>query len=162
MALDRARNQGIIILVTICCAVMIYWVVRIMTGDETSRIRRIVYSIVVAVEKSDVSGCASFIAPDYEDRYGNDKKKILEVISNVFEDFRNFQPDIKKLDIEIKGSKARADIGFMVCFKVKDEKQLYYDSGKIAASFKKEDGLWKIVRIEYAGSNELLFINAVA
>lgn len=160
MALEK--NQRYIVVIVTVCAVLVYWFVRFAIQNEESRLRKFIYSAVVMVENEDMDSCASLISSDYKDSYGNDRKEILILIEKTFRDFCNFKINIKNIKIEIHDSRATANIGFVVYFKVKDEEQFYYDSGKMALSLKKEKRAWEITSMEYTGSNELLFMNAVA
>ncbi len=162
MAMPGKVNQGVLVVIVAICAVLAYWAIRFATQDEESRLRKLIYSAVVMVEREDIDKCGLLMSPDYQDSYGNNKKEILDLIKKTFRDFHNLKVDIKNIKIEIDGPGAKASIGFMACFKVKDGEQFYYDTGKLGLSFKKQKSLWKIFSIEYVSLNELLFMEAVA
>lgn len=162
MTLHRQVNPRIFIIIVAVCAVVVYWVIRYATQDDEGRLRKLIYSAVVMVEKEDAGACSLLISSAYEDSYGNHRKEICRLIEKTFMDFRDFKINIKNIKIEMDGFKAMADIGFIVCFKLKDDEQFYYDTGKLAVSFRKQKSLWKVFSIAYMGSNDLLFMNTVA
>lgn len=156
------KNQKILIFSVALLALIVYFAVRISSEDEESRLRKTIYTAAVAVESRDVGRCSRFVAPEYADNYGNNKFMLLSLISGIFKDYEDIKVDIRKINIEIDGVKADAGIGFKCYFKPFNEDKIYYDAAKLNIKFKKENKLWKAVEIEYIGSNEILYIQAVA
>ncbi|MFH1691311.1 MAG: nuclear transport factor 2 family protein [Candidatus Omnitrophota bacterium] len=160
--MSKTARQGIVVVVITVCAVLAYWTIRFALQNEESHLRKLINFAAVIVEEKDSVKCASLIAPNYQDRFANNKEAIMASIKKIFRDFRNFKITIKNIKIKIDGLKATADIGFIVYFKVQEEEQIYYDAAKMIVVFEKQNGSWKVVSLDYTGSNELLFMNAVA
>ncbi len=159
---NKHGRQIVLILIVCALAVIVYLVVRGLSQDEESRIRKVVYNAVVCVEKEDIGRCSRLISERYEDKAGNTRFIFLKILSQVFDEYESFKIDIKKLDVTVEGSSASADIGFVCYFKQAGKKQLYYDKGKLDVKFEKEGGAWKVTRAEYSGSGEILYLQGVA
>lgn len=159
--MSTSAKQGVVVVVISICAILVYWMVRFALQDEESRLRKFIYSAVVIAEEEDFAKCAFLIAPNYQDRFGNNKEEILASIAKVFKDFHNFKITVKSIKIRIDGLKATADIGLIIYFKVQGEERMYYDAAKMIIAFEKQQGFWEVVSLDYTGSKELFFMNAV-
>ncbi len=159
----ESRKQLGIILGVVFFAIALYVMVRVLGEDDESRVRKVVYAGVLAIERHDLLMCGRLISDAYEDSYGYNKAAILQFISSIFKGQEFIKVEIKQLKIEVKEAGAEADIGFKSYFKKRgvDEK-IYYDTGKLKVYFQKEDRRWKVREIKYTGSHELLFIQGVA
>lgn len=158
----RAANQKVFVFGVALIAVIFYFVVRVASENEESRLRKTVYTAAVAVESRDTQRCSKFISDNYKDRYGNNKQTLLDQLSVIFKDYKSIKVDIKKINIEIDASKADVGIGFKSYFNPINEDKIYYDAAKLNVKFIKEDRHWKAIDIEYIGSNEILYLQAVA
>ena len=151
------------IVVLIALAVLSYALVRVFLEDDGMKIQRAVYAAVVGVEKNDPSRYGRILSDSYRDDDGRDKAGILSIVARTFRDYKPFRVEIKGLKVDTEGVQAETLISYRCYFK-KDGagEKVYYDAGKINAFWQKESSGWKIVRIEYTSSSEILFLPAVA
>ncbi|MDD5019432.1 MAG: hypothetical protein PHH75_04880 [Candidatus Omnitrophica bacterium] len=145
-------------------AVLFYVAVSIFTENDEARVRRAVYTGVAGLEHNDPRLYGRIISSSYMDDDGNDKAAVLKKAGDLFKEYKPFRVEIKAMKIEVEGLEATSTIGYRCLFK-RDEpdKKIYYDAGKVTAFWRKESaGDWKIVKIEYMGSHEILFLPVVA
>lgn len=156
------KRQLSVILCVALGAIFAYALIRVFSENDEARVRRAVYAGIVVFEKTDIAKCAPLISDAYEDTFNNDKAAVLRFLSEIFKDFKDFRVVVKKLKVKVKGAEAEGQVWFICYFgKIGDEK-LYYDSGKIEFGFAKELKDWRVKKIEYSGSGELLFLQSVA
>jgi hypothetical protein len=155
---ENSGKQRAMILIVALLAVVIYVSLRFLLADDETRIRRMVYKGIVAVEKKEIKSCAFLISDFYQDSYGYDKEQLLEAAGKIFEELRRIKVEIKKLVIEVEDLEAVGQIRLVCYFRKTNDTQLYYDSCKIRLVFVKEPKGWKIVTLEYFGSQELLLL----
>ena len=160
--MNREGKQGLFILSVVVVAIIVYAGLRVLGENEESRIRKVINTAVLAVEKNDTLRCASLVSGAYEDKYGNSKLTLLRIVQEIFNEYKDFKVVIKQMNIEIKDNASSADVAFTSYFKQAGESQIYYDSGKIKVGLIKEDGRWRIHNLEYLGSQEMLFLQSVA
>lgn len=158
----ESKKQFLVILCVALVAIFAYALIRTFSENDESRVRRAVYTGIVAFEKTDARKCAQLISDAYEDTFGNNKAEFLRFLSEIFKDFKDFRIVVKKLKVKVKGTEAGGDVWFTCYFKKIGDEKLYYDSGKIEFDFVKELKDWRVKKIEYSGSNELLFLQSVA
>jgi len=156
------KRQLSVILCVVLGAIFAYALIRVSLENDESRVRRAVYAGIVALENTDIVKCAPLISDAYEDTFGNNKAEVLRFISEIFKDFKDFRVVVKKLKVKVKGTEAGGDVWFTCYFKKISDEKLYYDSGKIEFGFANEHKSWRVKKIEYSGSNELLFLQSVA
>lgn len=158
----ESKKQLFVILCVALGAIFTYALIRAFSEDDESRVRRAAYAGIVAFEKTDIRKCAPLISDTYEDTFGNNKAEVLRFLFEIFKDFKDFRIVVKKLKVKVKGTEAGGDVWFTCYFKKIGDEKLYYDSGKIEFDFVKELKDWRVKKIEYSGSNELLFLQSVA
>lgn len=158
----RRSQQLKFILGVAFLALLFYAGVQLFSENDETRVRRSINLATLALEKQDTAGYSRYISESYLDDYGNNKGALLDVIAAVFKEYKPYKADVKKLIIRVEGSSAEADIGFKCYFKRVGDKQLYYDTGKIKATFHKVGRLWKVIKLEYQGVQDVLFLPAVA
>ncbi len=152
----------LVILCVSVIAILAYTLIRALSENDESRVRGLVYAGIVAVEKMDPAKCEMLISDTYEDASGNNKAAIVSFLLDIFKDFKDFKVVVKKILVKIDGADALGNIWFTCYFRKPGDEKLYYDSGKIEARFVKENKTWRVKKIEYSGSNELLFLHSVA
>jgi hypothetical protein len=157
-----ATKQGLIVLAVIFGALALYAAVRTLTENDEGRVRKVIYAATLGVENEDIARCSSFFSDSYLDTQGYDKVAVLKILSDIFKSFRDLKVEIKQLKVEIKELEAEANIGFKCYMKKAAGEQVYYDAGKLKVIFKKEDDRWKARSVEYTGSDQMLFLNAIA
>jgi hypothetical protein len=143
-------------------AVVIYTLVSVLRENDETKIRRAIYAGIVGIEKNDAARYGRVLSSSYRDDDGRDKAAVLKITADAFREYKPFKVEIKALRIDAEGLGATSQIGFRCLFKREGDTRLYYDAGKIVASWRKEEADWKIVKIEYIGSHEILFLPAVA
>ena len=160
--MNRHGKTGAIVFIVTLAAAVLYLCVRLLSVDDESRVRKVVYSGVVGFEREDILRCASIISDNYSDQYGNSRAVFIGIIKDIFSDYSDIRVEIKQLQIKAEENDSVADVGFVCYFKKTGQKQIYYDKGKLKIIFKKDDGRWKIYRVDYSGSKDILFIQSVA
>lgn len=158
----ESKKQLSVILCVALGAILAYALIRSFSENDESRVRRVVYAGLVAFEKADIEKCAPLISGAYEDSFGNNKISVLKFFAKIFKDFKDFKVVVKKLKVKARGAEAGGEAWFTCYFKKIGDEKLYYDSGKIVFGFEKERKSWVVKKIEYIGSNELLFLQSVA
>jgi len=157
------KHPGRFIFGVALLAVIGYALVSFLQENDEARVRRAVYAAVLGVERNDPARYGRVLSASYEDEYGNDKASVLKIAADAFRDYRPFKVEIKALKIEIESGEATTQVAYRCLFKKSDGgDQIYYDAGKVIASWRKEASGWKIVKIEYTGSQEMLFLPVVA
>ncbi len=157
-----SKKQLLVILCVALGAIFTYALIRAFSENDESRVRRAVYAGIAAFEKTDIRKCAPLISDAYEDTFGNNKAEVLRFLSEILKDFKDFRIVVKKLKVKAGGTEAGGDVWFTCYFRKIGDEKLYYDSGKIEFDFVKELKDWKVKKIEYSGSSELLFLQSVA
>jgi|GEM_PF-874723 hypothetical protein len=143
--------------------VVSYALVSFLQENDEAKIRRAVYAAVLGVERNESARYGRVLSASYRDEYGNDKASILKIVAEAFKDYKPFKVEIKALKTEVQDSAATTQIAYRCLFKKNAAgDQIYYDAGKLVASWRKETSGWKIVKIEYTGSQEMLFLPVVA
>lgn len=155
-------RQGLIVLAVIFGALALYAAVRILSENDEGRVRKVIRTATLGVENEDIARCSSFFSDSYFDAEGHDKAAALKILSDIFRSFRDLKVEIKQLKIKAREGGADAEIGFKCYMKKMGSEQIYYDAGKLRIIFKKEDDRWKARSVEYTGSDQMLFLNAVA
>ncbi|QAT16508.1 hypothetical protein BU251_01575 [Candidatus Velamenicoccus archaeovorus] len=144
-------------------AVIGYALVSFLQENDEAKIRRTVYAAVLGVERNEPARYGRVLSASYKDEYGNDKASVLKIAADAFKDYKPFKVEIKALKTEVQGPEATTQIAYRCLFKKSGGSgQIYYDAGKLIASWRKETSGWKIVKIEYTGSQEMLFLPVVA
>ena len=156
------KRQLVVILGVTLGAILAYTLIRVFSENDESRVRRAVYAGIVLIEKKDIQKCAPLISDGYEDTFGNDKASVLRFLSGIFKDFKDFKVIVKKLKVKANGAEAAGKVWFICYFRQIGDEKLYYDPGKIEFEFVKELKDWRVKKIGYSGSNELLFLQSVA
>jgi hypothetical protein len=144
-------------------AVISYALVSFLQENDEAKIRRAVYAAVLGVERNEPARYGRVLSASYRDAYGHDKASVLKIVADAFKDYKPFKVEVKALKIEVQGPEATAQIAYRCLFKKNaGGDQVYYDAGKLIVSWRKETSGWKIVKIEYTGSQEMLFLPVVA
>ncbi|MDD5137874.1 MAG: hypothetical protein PHF12_05350 [Candidatus Omnitrophica bacterium] len=157
------KHPGRFIFGVALLAVASYALVTFLQENDEARIRRAVYAAVLGVERNEPARYGRVLSPLYKDEYGNDKAAVLKIVADAFRDYKPFKVEIKALKIETEGAGATTQIAYRCLFKKSDGgEQIYYDAGKVIASWRRETSGWKIIKIEYTGSQEMLFLPVVA
>jgi len=157
------KHPGRFIFGVVLLAVVSYALVTFLQENDETRIRRAVYAAVLGVERNEPARYGRVLSPLYKDEYGNDKAAVLKTVADAFKDYKPFKVEIKALKIETEGEGATTQIAYRCLFrKSGGAEQIYYDAGKLIACWRKETSGWKIVKIEYTGSQEMLLLPVVA
>lgn len=156
------KHPGRFIFCIVTGALVVFLLVNHFSQNDQTRIRRAVYAAVYGIEKADAARYGDILSSRYQDDSGYDKAKILSIAANAFKDFKPFKVEIKRLMIKPEGSQAETEIAYRCLFKKPGEDKIYYDAAKITASWDREQGGWKIVKMKYTNSQDMLFLPSVA
>lgn len=129
-----------------------YFVVRTIIEGEQGKIKRLVYAAERAVEQEDLIRLSGYLSFDYYDTYGNDKHGIIFIAQRGFKEYQDISIAIKDLEIEVENLRATCEMEVVGLARregqVKTE-PLEYDIAKMKIYFKKENGNWKILKLQF-------------
>lgn len=147
----RLKDVISIVSILIVCVILYSVISRILEGEE-GRIKRLIYSTKRAIEREDLIRFISCVSFDYHDQYENDRRQILIIAKNLFNEYDNITIKITELEIELTGQSALAEIeaiGYGYRADAPDEKVLEYDKARFKVRFKKEQSGWKAIELEF-------------
>lgn len=156
------KYPGRFIFAVIASAILVFWLVNHFSENDQTRIRRVLYAAIYGIEKADAARYSRILSDHYQDDQGNTKRDLLSLAARTFRDFKPFKVEIKRLEIKPDGQKAESEIAYRCLLRKSGEDKIYYDAAKIEAFWEKETSGWKIVRIEYTNSQDMLFLPSVA
>ncbi|MDP3790154.1 MAG: hypothetical protein Q8R48_07125 [Candidatus Omnitrophota bacterium] len=120
----------------------------LLEGDE-GKIKRVVYAGKALMEKKKALGLTGLISIDYYDDFSNDRRMLLLIARDFFDSCENILIKIDKMSIKAEDKNAVADIDATAYWKENGSKDILYDVYKVKASFRKEDGGWKLIKLEF-------------
>ncbi len=147
------------IALVILAGLIIFPKVKTLLEGEKGRIRRIVYAAKRATEQEDIFKCISFISNNYTDKYGNDRRSLFLVAQKVFDTYDNIVIGIAQLDISLDTDTARAEVeasGVARNVERKETNAFEAETVKFLIFFQKEEGGWKVIKLEFLESEEIL------
>jgi len=137
---------------TFVVALGIFIIIRVMAtalGGEEGRLTKTIHKAKRLAERENIVGLRDFISADYSDELGNDRRSLLFIAKNFFDEYRNILILIDALKIAIDEKKAVADIEATVYWQEKTSQNINYDTAKVKASFKKEENRWKLIELRF-------------
>jgi len=156
------KHPGRFIFSVALSAVLIFALVNAFSVNDEKRIKRALYAAILGIEKNDASRYSRVLSLRYKDDSGLGKAEVLALAEKAFRDFKPFKMELKRLIIKPQGDSAESEIAFRCLFRKEGDEKIYYDAGKVMASWRREEGGWKIVKMQYTGSTDMLFLPAVA
>jgi len=153
------RLRYIIIICVIFIGLLLLPKIKILFEGEMGRIKRVIYAAKTATEREDLFKCISFISQSYTDKYGNDRRSLLAVGKNVFEIYNDIAISIRELDISLDTDTAEAEVQATVVARNVERKETNIfetDTVKFLIFFKKEEGAWKVIKLEFLEPQQIL------
>ncbi|MFC1658708.1 hypothetical protein ACFL1D_04895 [Candidatus Omnitrophota bacterium] len=135
-------------------------VVKNLIEGDKGRIKRIIYAAKRATEREDIFKCISFVSMDYADKYGNDRRSLFAIGQNFFDAYDNIVIGIRQLEISLDTDSAEVNIEATIVARnaQKRETNIFEtETAKFLASFQKEEGGWKVIRLEFLDSERVLW-----
>jgi hypothetical protein len=101
------------------------------------------------LEKKNLLGLADAVSADYYDEFGNDRRAVLLAARDFFDDCKSLAIKIEKLDVKIEDKNAFAGADAVAYWTEEGLSSIFYDSYKTRVFFRKEDGVWKVIKLEF-------------
>ncbi|UCB57036.1 MAG: hypothetical protein JSV30_00095 [Candidatus Omnitrophota bacterium] len=133
----------------------------ILEGEE-GRLRRLIYSAKRAIEKEDLIRSIFYVSFDYQDKYGNDRSRLFLIGKGLVAEYDNISIKITELEIDIKGENALVEIEALAYGQRQGLEVIEYDKAKLKVHFKKEEGKWKIIELEFLQPEDILYLPGIA
>ena len=80
----NSGHQLKVIVVVSVSALLIYGLIRTLSVDDESRVKKVIYTGALAVEQRNLFRCASLIDESYQDDSGYDKMNVLGFLREFF------------------------------------------------------------------------------
>jgi hypothetical protein len=157
------RHPLVLIVLVAVFAFVVYGLVSVVSGNDVTSVRRTINAAILGVELNDPARYGAILAEDYTDNQGFTRATLLSRLAGFFKDWHPYKVDVKRLKISVKDqNEATANIGFKAYFHKKGDEVAYYEAGKAVLSLRKTGAGWRVYRVEYTGTDDLLFIQSVA
>ena len=129
-------------------------IVTIMFEGEEGRLKRTIYKAKRLAEKEDIVGLTNYISPQYYDELGNDRRTLLFVAKDLFEQYKNILILINDLTMVINENNAVVELEATVYWQETSAETIHYDSAKVEAGFKKDDKRWQLIELKFLDSEK--------
>jgi len=153
------KSRFIAIIIILCAALIAIPRLKILFEGDKGRIERIIYSAKNATQREDLLTCISFISYDYSDKYGNTRRSLLLAAKQAFQDYEDIIIGIRQLKIDVDKDTAKAEVqatGIARKVNRKETNIFEKDTVKFLIFFKKEEGDWKVVELEFLEPQDVL------
>jgi hypothetical protein len=129
--------------------------------SEEDRLRRFVWQGKKAVEAKSLLACSDLVSADYQDRYGNDRDRLIFVAREFFGYYRKIFVRIEKIEIDLNDSATEANVEIVALVigqtgANRRETILEGEKGRFRIRVVKEDKSWKLAEIEFFEPAEIM------
>lgn len=139
-------------------ALVLFSAINSAIEGEKGKIRRLIFIAQRAIEKEDLIRLSGYASFDYQDKYGNDRQRLIFIGQRAFVEYQDISLQIKDLKIELNESEALAQMGVLGLGRrasgAQNDNPLEYDRVELKIRFKKEENQWKVVELEFLESEE--------
>ena len=145
-------------------ALILHSVIKGIFEGEEGRLKRLIYSAKRAVERENFIKCASYVSFDYEDKHGNDRNGLFLIVRWFFGEYDNIFIKITELEIEVTDQNALAEIEAVIYGRRDDSSKkviFEYDKSRFKVEFKKEQGNWKVIGLEFFEPEDVLSLPGI-
>jgi len=159
----RTVHPLVFIFLVALSAFLFYVGVLALRDNDEARIRRSINAAILGVETHRASMYEDLLSDDYSDEEGLTKSALLARYADFTKDYRPFRVDVKKMLIEVDKDGAAATMVFTCYFHSTQDQKVYYEAGKAVLNLKKTaPKTWKVHKLQYISSDDLMFLPAVA
>jgi hypothetical protein len=139
-------------------ALVLFSAINSAIEGEKGKIRRLIFIGQRAIEKEDLIRLSGYTSFDYQDKYGNDRQRLIFIAQKAFVEYQDISLQIKDLKIELNESEALAQMGVLGLGRrasgAQNDNPLEYDRVELKIRFKKEGKQWKVVELDFLESEE--------
>lgn len=142
----------------IALAIFIFynWLHDIFSGEE-GRVRKFILQGKKAVEAKDLLACADMISFDYQDKYDNDRQRLIFAAREFFGYYKDIVVHIEKMEIKLDDSKTQASVEIvaLVVGRTKENKSekilegLEGEKSRVGVKLVKVDKRWRLLELEF-------------
>jgi len=148
------RKRVYILIAGIACLILLHYLIVFVFGGEEARLKRTINALKRLSQAEKILGLSNHISNEYTDEYGNDKRSLLWIAQDFFENNRGISISLDSLDITLGEDTASVTIKSTVFWQENSSEQISYDTLNIRAGFKDIDKRWKLIRIEALDSEK--------
>jgi hypothetical protein len=130
----------------------------IFEGDE-GKVKRVIYTGKALIEKEKTIGLTDVISVDYYDDFDNDRRMLLLIAKDFFDSCKSIIIKIDNLSVKVEDKAAVADIYATAYWQENGSKDILYDVYKAKASFRKEEGGWRLIKLEFLEPEHMTILN---
>lgn len=154
----RGSDRGVVkinlkrtsrLLLAVVCMLAAIHITSVIFETEETRLKRTIYKAKRLTERENIVGLTNYISIDYSDELGNDRRSLLLIAKNFFDEYKNILILIDALDITVKEEKAFAHIKAMVYWQEKSSEDIISDAAEVEANFKKEGNNWRLIELKF-------------
>lgn len=142
----------------IALAIFIFynWFHDFISGEE-GRVKKFILQCKKAVEAKDLLACADKISMNYQDKYGNDRQRLIFAAREFFGYYKDIIVHIEKMEIKLDDSKTQANVEIqaLVIGRTKENKSekilegLEGEKGRVGIKLIKVDKNWHLLELEF-------------
>jgi hypothetical protein len=132
----------------IICVLFIFRTVTMILEGEEGRLKRTIYKAKRFAERENIISLTNYISRDYYDELGNDRRSLLLIAKSFFDEYKNILIHIDTLEMTIE-EKAAVQIEATVYWQEPSSENIFYDTAKVKAIFKKEQKDWKLIELKF-------------
>lgn len=142
-------------------ALILYSLITTIIEDEKGKIKRVIFSAKRAFEKEDLIRLSGYASFDYSDKYGNDRHSLILIGRSFFSEYEDIAVHIQGLEIELDKTAAFAQMEILLLARRPTQTQepnpLEYDAIDLKVKFKREEGGWKVIELEFLEQEQIKF-----
>ncbi len=143
-----ARKQLILIAVLIMSGIVLFFC---LPKSDYEKLKKIIYKTRSSFQKEDIAGSLKYVSVNYQDDNGFDRRALLYIAKEIFQNYDTISLYINDLDIDIASSEAEADIRVLVTAKSIQSNELSFDQDlfHLIVTFSKEEGKWFVKKLKF-------------
>jgi hypothetical protein len=142
--------KAVLIALGVAISVMvIIRIVTVMLEGEEGRLKRTIYKAKKLAERENIVGLTNYISPQYNDEFDNDRRTLLLITKDFFDEYKNILILINDLAIAIDEDNATTQIEATVYWQEPSVENINYDSVKVEAGFKKDNNRWQLIELKF-------------
>lgn len=131
----------------------------IFEGDE-GKVKRVIYAAKGLIEKEKPFGLTGLISVHYYDDFDNDRRALLLIAKDFFDSCESIAVRIDNIDVKVEDKDAVAAVDAAAYWQENGAKDILYDVYKLKALFRKEEGGWKLIKLEFLEPEDNALLNS--